>query len=63
MIYADVKAGVKQQDIKELVVASFTIYKKYLQNLTCNVKQTFIFHLILLGIPSSFLLSVKKRGV
>ena len=33
MISTDVKADVKQKEIKELVVASFTFYKKYLQNL------------------------------
>ena len=62
MISADVKADVKQQELKELVVVSFNFYKKYLENLKCNVKQACIFHLILLGIPSSLILSVKSWG-
>ena len=33
MISGDVKADVKQQEIKEMVVVSYDIYKKYLQNL------------------------------
>ena len=37
--------------------------KKSLQNLKSNVKQAFILHLILLGIPSSLILSVKSRWV
>ena len=32
-----IKADVKQQEIKELVVESFNFYKKYLQNWKCNV--------------------------
>ena len=30
MISADVKADVKQQELKELVVVSFNFYKKYI---------------------------------
>ena len=63
MISANVKADVKQQEIKELVDPSFNFYKKYFQNLECNVKQACIFHLILLRIPSSLILSVKTRAV
>ena len=33
MISGDVKANVKQQEIKEMVVVSYDFYKKYLQNL------------------------------
>ena len=33
MISADAKADVKQQDIKEMVAASYNFYKKYFQNL------------------------------
>ena len=33
------------------------------QNLKCNVKQACIFNLILVGIPSSLILSVKNRGM
>ena len=62
MASAVVKA-VKQQEIKELVVVFFNFHKKYLQNLKCNVKQAYIFHLTLLGIVSSLILSVRSRGV
>ena len=34
---------------------------KYLENLKYNVKQECIFHLILLGIPSSLILSISNR--
>ena len=33
-----------------------------LQNLKCSVKQARIFHLILIGIPSSSILSIKNNG-
>ena len=33
MISGDVKANVKQQEIKEMVVVSYDFYKNYLQNL------------------------------
>ena len=36
--------------------------KKYLQKLKCTLKQVCIFHLILLGIPSNLILSIKNRG-
>ena len=38
-------------------------YKKYLQNFKCSVKRVRIFHLIMLGIPSILILSVKKKGM
>ena len=63
MISADVKVDVKQQETKDLVVVSFNFYKKYLQNLKCTVKQACIFHLILLGIPSSLILYFKSRSL
>ena len=52
MISADIKTDAKQE-IKELVPS---------QNLNYNVKQACIFNLILFGIPSSLILSVKDRG-
>ena len=55
---ADVKVDVRQQEIKELIT-----YKMYLQNLKSNVKQVYIFDLILVGIPSSLLLSIKNRDM
>ena len=33
MISADIKADVKQQEIKEIVAVSYNFYKKDLQNL------------------------------
>ena len=54
MISADVKSNIKQQEIK--------LYKKYLQNFIYSVKRVCIFHLILVGIASILLLSVKNRG-
>ena len=51
------KANVKQNETKELVVRS-----TYLQKLKCNVKNTCIFHLISVGIPSGLTSSVRNRG-
>ena len=48
MMYADVKANIKQQEIKDLVAY---LTKKYLQNLKYNIKRGCIFHSILVGIP------------
>ena len=64
MISADVKADVKQR-IKELVIVSYlkNCSKKYLQNSKCILKKACIFHLILVGIPSSWMLPLRKREV
>ena len=62
MMSADVKASIKQQEIKDLVAHLTMFYKKYLQNLKYHVKRGCIFHLILLGIPYILILSVKNRG-
>ena len=64
MMSADVKNSIKQQEIKDLVVhhTNFYIYKNYLQNLKYNVNSGCIFHLILIGILSILILSVKDRG-
>ena len=51
------KANVKQNETKELVVRS-----TYFQTLKCNVKNTCIFHLISVGIPSGLTSSVSNRG-
>ena len=63
MIYADVKSNIKQE-IKDLVqwLHLINYYKKHLQNFKYNVKRVCSFHLILVGIPSIFILSVKNRG-
>ena len=62
MVSADVKSNIKQE-MKDLVAASYKFCKKYLQNLKWNVKRACIFHLIMLGIPSILILSVKKKGM
>ena len=63
MISADIKADVKQE-MKELVAC---IWKHFTevpsQNLKYNVKQACIFNLILVGIPSTLILSVMNREV
>ena len=68
MISADVKSTIKQQEIKDLVAALhltnfYKKYSSYLQNFKYNVKKVCIFELILVGIPSIFILPVKNRGV
>ena len=49
MVSADVKANVKQNE-------------RHLQNLKCSVKSACIFHLILVGIASSLIFSIKNSG-
>ena len=63
MMSADVKANIKQQKIKDLVNYLTILCKNYLQNLKHNVNRGCIFHLILVGIPSTLILSIKNRGV
>ena len=58
MISADVKADVKQQEIKELVAVSY----KFLYNYVNSKLEICIFHLILLGILCSLRLSVEIRA-
>ena len=41
-----------------MAVYPTNVYKKYLQNLKGNIKSVNVFHLILVGIPSSLILSV-----
>ena len=60
---ADVKANIKQKEIKGLVTYLTILCKKYLQNLKCNVNRGYIFHLILVGIPSTLILSMKTGGL
>ena len=62
MISADIKADLKQ--IKELVDVILQLLTEVpSQNLKYNVKQACIFNLILVGIPSSLILSVTNRWV
>ena len=45
MIYVDVKADLKQLEIKKMVAASYNLYKKYLQNFKKKkAKQACILH-------------------
>ena len=57
---ADVKANIKQQEIKYLVDY---LKKKYLENLKYIIKRGRTFHSILVGIPFVLIFSVKNRGV
>ena len=57
---ADVKATIKQQEIKDLVADPT---KKYLQNLKYNIKRECIFHSILVDISFVLILSIKNKGV
>ena len=59
MMFADVKANIKQQDLKDLVAY---LKKKYFQNLKYNLRRGRIFHSILAGIPFALILSVKNGG-
>ena len=66
MISADVKADVKQQEIKELVAMSCNFLKEVpsnSQNLKYTIKQACTFHLILVSIPYNVILSpLRRRG-
>ena len=42
--------------------ASCILSQRYLENLKYNVKQAYIFNLILIGIPSNVILTVINRG-
>ena len=61
MISADVKADIKQQEIKELIAIFCNFFKKVPAKLECTIKQTCIFYLILLGILPNLILYVKNR--
>ena len=43
MMSANVKANMKQQEIKDLVAVSYIFFKKYPQNLKYNVKEGVFF--------------------
>ena len=55
MISTDIKSNIKQQEIKDPVAVS--------HKLLCNEQRVCIFNLILDGISSILILSVKNRGV
>ena len=58
---ADVKANIKQLEIKDLVAYLTNIYKSYLKNLKYNIKIGCIFHSVLLDIPFILIFSIKSR--
>ena len=62
-LYYPLMTDLKQQEMKELVPASF-IFLQVPSKLEINTMYHWacIFHIILLGIPSSFVLSVKNKG-
>ena len=63
MISADVKADVKQEEIKELesCICVLQFFKrKNLQNLKYNSKQAHNFYLFLVVIPSNVTLSAER---
>ena len=61
---ANVKANIKQQEIKDLVAVSYIFFKKYPQNLKYNVKEgVFFFFLISIDIrPSIVIFCPLKTG-
>ena len=60
MISADAKPDVKQQQLEDCVLKPFTEVSS--QIFKYNVKQAITLHLILIGIPSRLILSVKNGG-
>ena len=60
---ADVKVSIRQQEIKDQVVHLTIFYKSYLQNLKYKVKSGCIFHLILVGILSISVLSIRPQSI
>ena len=62
MISADVKSNIKQQEIIDLVAASYKLLEEITFKTLNTIKKLCIFHLILVGIPSILILSVKNRA-
>ena len=56
------KGNVKHQNYKNGWSNLIKFYKKYFQYLKWNIKRVHSIHLILIGIPSSLILFVSKRG-
>ena len=59
--FADVKACVKQMQIKYCCQYLIKFCKKYFQHLKYNEKRAWTFHLILVAVPVSFRFLVKNR--
>ena len=62
MISANIKSNKKQQEIKDLVAASYKLLEEMTFKTSNTIKKLCIFHLILAGIPSILILSVKNRA-
>ena len=62
MISADVKANVKQQEINYQVAVSYKFLLEVPSKLEMQCKNGMYFYLILVGIPSILILSVKNKG-
>ena len=62
MISADVKANVKQQEINYQVAVLYKFLLEVPSNLEMQCKNGMYFYLILVGIPSILILSVKNKG-
>ena len=60
MTSADVKSNIKQQEIKDLMAASYKLLEEITFKTSNSMKKLRIFHLILVGIPSILILSVKR---
>ena len=63
ILSADVKANVKQQEINYLVAVSYKFLQEVPSKLEIQCKKGMYFYLILVGIPSILILSLKNRGV
>ena len=57
---ANIKANIKQQEMKDLAAY---LKKKYLQTLKYNIKRGRVFHSILVGIPFVLILPIMNREV
>ena len=65
IISADAKAKVTTTDAttgKRTACCIIHFYNKYLQNLKYTVIRVFMFHLILIGIPSRVIFPIKNMG-
>ena len=62
MLYADIKANAKQQEINYLVAVSYEVLPEVPSKLEIQCKKGMYFYLILIGIPSILIFSVKNRG-
>ena len=60
--YRNFFENLKFTNIVNFLCENRLFYKKYLQNVLYNVKQACILYLILLSIPTSFILSFKNSG-